>query len=61
VVAVQGDLRSPLRRLAVVDSAQAAHTPLERSSAEAFGRADLVPVTREPMALAVEPAQAPMR
>lgn len=65
VVAVHGDLHSPLRRLAVVDTVRAAHTPLERSSAEAFAsqqlQADPVPALREPAALAVEPAQVPMR
>jgi phage gp37-like protein len=65
VVAVQGDLHSPFRRLAAVDTVQAAHTPLERSSADALTLqrlpADRLPVQREPMAVAVEPAQTPMR
>ena len=36
VIAVQGELHSPLRRLAAVDAGLAANTPLERSSAEAL-------------------------
>ncbi|MGN2247738.1 XVIPCD domain-containing protein [Frateuria sp. GZRR35] len=52
VIAVQGELRSPSRRLAAVDAALAANTPLERSSAEAFWAQ--APDVHQPMPLAMQ-------
>jgi hypothetical protein len=59
VIAVQGDLQDPFRRLASVDTALAANTPLERSSAEALTAQAPVPQPSMPMAAqAVAHAQA---
>lgn len=52
VIAVQGELQSPSRRLAAVDAALAANTPLERSSAEALWAQ--APDVHQPMPVAIQ-------
>jgi len=60
IVAVQGELHGPFRRLVAVDTALAASTPLEHSSAQALVMQEPAPYPSQPMA-APAVAHAPAR